>query len=88
MYDFTLACFERALQLADDHTSADVWYGCAAPCHFYASECICVIGSVMRLQVQYFARCCGYGRHFASQTSAIVSTRQPPTAHIDIVFVK
>jgi hypothetical protein len=25
MYDFTLACFERALQLADDQTSADVW---------------------------------------------------------------
>ncbi len=27
MYDFTLACFERALQLADDQTSADVWCG-------------------------------------------------------------
>jgi hypothetical protein len=32
MYDFTLACFERALQLADDQTSADVWCGPDSGC--------------------------------------------------------
>ncbi len=35
MYDFTLACFERALQLADDHTAADVWCVCLLRCTVY-----------------------------------------------------
>jgi hypothetical protein len=68
MYDFTLACFERALQLADDQTSADVW--CVAP-----KRALFNARTDLGAKVQHFAFGCRNGRHDDGKASAHVRTR-------------